>query len=516
MKADALPDRRPAVVCWCGVFLLRGPVVVKVAILIAVESFADGQIVQAAYAEADVLRLAAVLDWQGFAAADRVVLLSQDATKQGIESRVRRVLKGIEPEDELLVYYVGNGFSQLDESYLMCQDTDPRHLAETSLPLAWLIDRFRESDCRKLTLLLDVRQSGEAAVGDENAPCGSIGYRQLEQFFSEADRGVCLAACLSGETSYVSNTLKQGIWAFYLAEAFEGTIAAAFNSEGCLSADALQRYLQREVLRTLAVTYASRKEQTPWLVGAATDSHEFAVSLKPLERRERNGRPQNPAENTTLFVERSQGIRTFSAFKKGYRLPDRVSHAAEAFVAKIAGDDIASDVQRVFAALKQAFRFKRADLQVSSVGDGTATIVTPLFNYSIVAALDPADPSQVTIRRSVDAIKDAKAVLSEKFATVFPNVFDTLQFEPPQRLDLAEIIDRLEEQDDPRISLDYDPGLTWCNVNLAGLDGVIRMTERSIAIVHAKPQPPRNLLQSFFALQQRLFGEGDWRRISRG
>ncbi|MCA9165655.1 MAG: hypothetical protein KDA62_21860, partial [Planctomycetales bacterium] len=311
-----------------------------------------------------------------------------------------------------------------------------------------------------------------------------------------------------------SGALKHGIWTHHVIEALAGRAPTALVKGVHLTSSSLQNYLKREVPRTLTKTFATKKVQTPWMAGASDGEFRIADLTDVLAKRKAAANPHaGQIKNVTLLTQRTKGVRSLSGFKKNHKEPDRVSSATEAFVARISSEGITEDINGVFAQLKSAFRFRRADMHLTNHGDGTATIITPFFNYSITVQLDPEDTSQVIFRRTVEAIKEPDQVFSDEFAKVFDGVFDTVEFDTPGFVDLPALIDRIEELDDDRISIDYDPEVTHCTLHIDGVVGSITVTSGSLSIIHTKPQSPKNLLQSFFGIQRVLFDQHDVRLI---
>lgn len=222
----------------------------------------------------------------------------------------------------------------------------------------------------------------------------------------------------------------------------------------------------------------------------------------------------DPTRNVTLLVERTERIRDLSGYQKHFKLPQRAGSGADAFVAEIASGEITRDIEEVFRGLKAAFSFKRRDTQVANPGDGTATISTPYFSYSIRVTVDPTNPAQVIWRRTIEAIANSDSILSDPFLEVFGNRFNRLEFDMPGSIQLEDLIDRLEDMEDERISLDYDPEITYCRLKIRGLSAEVTITTDTLTILHQSPVAPQTLLQSFLAIQEALFHSSEARRIS--
>lgn len=478
--------------------------IVKLAILIAVEQYADSRIKRVRYAESDAGALAVALESHGFEDADRVVLLSDQATLKLIKSRVKRAMKDLQHGDELYVYYVGHGFAKKNANYLTCHDTDPENLTGTSIKLAWLVDQFQKSACQKIAFFIDSSDKGLLTTDDLQARYTALNDAELEDFFAASLHGVCFKSCRSGETSHANSKLRHGVWAYHLIEALRGNAPRALVKQKELTSDSLQNYLQQAVPGTLRTLYATKRVQAPWCAGAAEQAFLLADMTDVLAQRKANAKPSNGSvRNVTLLARKTMRVRNMAGFRRSnHTVPTQNNNAAEAFVAKIAQEEIDEDIKAVFQNLREVFRFKRTGMNVSNHGDGTATIITPYFNYSIAVHLDDEDPSMVVWLRTVDAIKEPDQIFSEPFAQLFDHVFNTVVFEMPERAELTELIDYIEDLDDDRITIDYDPEVTYCSLSIDGIAGKITVTPSELSIVHKKPASPRSLLQSLFEIQQ--------------
>jgi len=208
--------------------------------------------------------------------------------------------------------------------------------------------------------------------------------------------------------------------------------------------------------------------------------------------------------NVALVGQRILRVRNLAGFKVSHRVPAEVNDRTEAFVAEIAAAQIDADLDRIHDDLRARFRFKRADLTVSPPSAGGGSITTPYFEYSVAVSLNPRDPSQVIWRRQVSEIREPRRVLAAPFAAVFGTLFNTIELAPPRPIDLTALIDRIEELDSRHISLAYDKDATWCRVSLAGIDGEVEITARTLALVQRQPKSPGHLLQSFLDFQTAL------------
>lgn len=198
-------------------------------------------------------------------------------------------------------------------------------------------------------------------------------------------------------------------------------------------------------------------------------------------------------------------VRNLPGFKKtNHRVPDEVTARTQMFVGKLGGDRVRLDLDQVFDSLRTAFRFKRTELKAIEADEGAGSITTPFFRYTSCVYQNPSDASEAILQRDVSEITAPDQLLTDNFAAVFGEVFDTVEFVPTSEIDLEVLIDRIEEIDDPRVSLAYDRQLSSCEIVIKGTKAKIQVTANAFRIIHPEPQAPRILVESLFTVQNTL------------
>jgi len=195
-------------------------------------------------------------------------------------------------------------------------------------------------------------------------------------------------------------------------------------------------------------------------------------------------------------------VKDLSGWKKSYSVPDAASSRDQAFIASTSANELKQDIDAVYDALRQAFGFKRRELSVAEPADGTGSIVSPLFSYSISVSLNAANSTEVIWTRTVDSISEPRVVATEAFAQVFDGVFRTLQFALPGRVDVEDCIDAIEDAEIADLSIDYDREATYCELRFAEASGAIRITATTLAISEKGPAKISALLYSLKAMQE--------------
>ncbi|HTN77194.1 MAG TPA: caspase family protein [Pirellulaceae bacterium] len=477
-------------------------------IFIALENYADSkQITDIKYSATDARALATILEQHGCDASHRELLINSEATKTSIESAIRTTLKQLTKDDTLYLFYAGHGYSQSGESFITCYDTRLADLEPTSIPLSWLLQQLKKAKCQRVVIFLDACHGALSEHLDPLDNYAAWDDAELREYFDSAKQSVCLTPCGTDERSHSSSQLKHGIWTHHLLQAFAGKSPAALQGSQ-LTAKSLQSYLTSEVPATLR-TSAPLGVQTPRMFGAAHEKIVLADLAELLAQRK--GSQQLSAEqvkDSILMAESINSVKRSPGFakSKGHFIPEQHNSRAQLFINELASADIKEDVERIRAALKQAFRFTRVQLSVKNLGEGAATITTPFFNYNVSVEQDPDDPGSILWRRSVDGIIDPEKVLSKAFEQVFAELFDTVALSLRDKVDLDQLIDDIEAIDSDEIAVDYDEdeAITACVVRIKGHSLSIKITPRSFSVVHPKAAAPKRLLQSLFEVQRTM------------
>lgn len=209
--------------------------------------------------------------------------------------------------------------------------------------------------------------------------------------------------------------------------------------------------------------------------------------------------------NLALVSEQRGRIRDLAGFRRSHRLPDEFSERAQAFVRRIAAEDIGDDLDQRFSDFRRQLGLKRVDMEVSEPHDGSGTITTPQFQYQVSVALCEDDLNSVVWRRRVCDFAAPDPVLSSDFAAAFGTVFDTVEFTPVDPIDVESFIDWIEDQSDSHLEPDYDRTGTWCRLLAAQQQTASMLVEHhQVSLQSLSPCSPERLLRSFLAFQKLL------------
>lgn len=211
--------------------------------------------------------------------------------------------------------------------------------------------------------------------------------------------------------------------------------------------------------------------------------------------------------NVALVSEQRSLVRSLSGFrKKNHKVPDECNDRTQAFIQKIAAEEIGADLDIRFAEFRKHFGFKRVDLNVSDPDNGVGTIATPWFDYRITVTQADDDPTEAVWRRQVTEFRETKALLSSEFATTFGKLFNAVEFEPPAPIDMEAFIDNIEDRSDSDLNIEFDRTTTWCDLTTPKIPGTLSVETDRIALTTMQPELPARLLEAFFGFQEHLTG----------
>ncbi len=475
----------------------------RAALLIAVETFFEaGPVVP--YAAADCAELFRALPAAGYTPERCALLAGHRTTKGVIEATLKRLPKFAGDADSLLVLVVSRGFSAKGRGYVACADTIAPDPTETALAVADLFAAVSRVKAKEVTVLFD---TDPLALAEGKGIRPGLDEAELAALFAASPKCVGLSACAAGERSFESGQLRHGIWRMHLIEAFAGKVRAGVKKDGTLTAAALHAFLADAVPRTLRRAYETPQEQTPTVYGEANG--EAAVAdlgglLGP------GGDLLDPArlKRVAFRADTPGRVKDLAGYRKSHALPERANDWARKYVNRAAAADIKADLDNTFDMVREAFGYKRKDLDVSAERDGVGFIRTPDFEYTVAVEVNAAEPADVVWRREVGRLSGPAFVRSAGFRDVFGPRFNKLVFEFAVPVDVAEFVDRIEDAppEGVRVSVASDSGAAV--VALAGFAGRVSVTREAVTI-EGPTGSPASLLEQFLAFLRKFEALGE-------
>ncbi len=474
----------------------------RAALLIAVETFFEAG-PPVPYAAADCAELHRALPAAGYNPAKCVLLAGHRTTKAVVESHLRRLPKLIGKADSLLVLVVTRGFTFKLGGYLACADTFAADPAGTAVSVHELVEALRKAKCPETTVLLDV---DPLPAADGGMTPGLVNGELEHDFNIEYGFAGLLAAEPDGR-SFESGQLRHGIWRHHLIEMFTGKVRTGVGKDGRLTAAALHEYLADTVPRTLRRTHDAPEEQTPVLLGEA---HAEAVVADLGALLGPGGELLDPGRmKRVVFRAETPGrVKDLAGYRKTHSVPDRANEWARKYVARVAAADIKADLDNTFDMVREQWGYKRKDLDVSAERDGMGYIRTPDFEYTVAVRVNPDDPAEVVWRREVGRLSGPEFVRSDGFKAVFAGTFDRLVFEFAAPVDVAEFVDRIEDDPPEGVKVGVASDANEAEVALAGFAGKVTVTPQAV-VIQGRPGSSASLLEQFLAFLRKFAGLGE-------
>ena len=189
------------------------------ALLIGVKEYQDARFNPVKYAAKDVQAVAELLQSNGY---EHVELLhsggGERPTIEIIDAALNRLLRGVDSQTFLLLYFAGHGLTHNGQAYLLPENQHNNNYDRFALSVSELQDRLQHSGARAAVLVLDACHAG-AILGARAAPVDLVA-KTIEQ----AQGITLLSATDQDSLAYEDDDLEHGIFTYYLLQALRGEV----------------------------------------------------------------------------------------------------------------------------------------------------------------------------------------------------------------------------------------------------------------------------------------------------
>ena len=212
------------------------------------------------------------------------------------------------------------------------------------------------------------------------------------------------------------------------------------------------------------------------------------------------------AEDPRSFISQVSLVgRSDGAFKalrgfdrKRHTEPDVVNQATSSFLAKLCAPELAELAEGFFQNARAALTYKRKE---------------------IVYALDPVDPTSITITRTLHSIKNGDLLRVAEFDALFAGQFTAIAFALKKGVRVEAVIVAVEalaaaEDEavntggggDPeaagRLRVDYPSDCSRCTLTVAGVGAAVVCDGATLEMRFEKAGSPRELVEAFAAVRK--------------
>jgi len=228
-----------------------------------------------------------------------------------------------------------------------------------------------------------------------------------------------------------------------------------------------------------------------------------------------------PADDPRTFISQVSLVgRSEAAFKglrgfdrKRHTEPDAVNQATSSFLAKLCAPELAEVAEAFFQSARSALTYKRKDIALD-VTSPLAVLSAKDFTLEIAYELDPVDPANVTITRTLHSIKNGDLLRVAEFDALFAGQFTAIAFALKKGVRVEAVIDAVEAlaaaDDDAgntdgggdaeeagRLRVDYPSDCSQCTLTVAGVSAAVVCDGATLEMRFDKAGSPRELVEAF-------------------
>jgi len=204
------------------------------------------------------------------------------------------------------------------------------------------------------------------------------------------------------------------------------------------------------------------------------------------------------------FVGRSGGlVKSLRSFRKSHHtVPDAVSAATSAFLAKLCADELAEEAERFFKNARATFGYKRKEITLD-VTSPNAVLAAKDFTFELTYALDETDAASYVLTRSLHGLCSGDFAATNECETVFAQQFSELVFVLTKGAPVEGVIDAVEAlEGDDALTVEYPSDYSDCNLVVAGVSATVRFDGSELAMVFPRSGSPRELLEAFLVVRE--------------
>lgn len=204
------------------------------------------------------------------------------------------------------------------------------------------------------------------------------------------------------------------------------------------------------------------------------------------------------------FIQRSGGaVKTLRGFKKSHHtLPDAANATTNAFLGKICADELSSEAEALFQAVRTGLGYKRTQLALS-VASPTAILTAKDFAVEFLYVLEESEPSRYAVTTTLRALRNLELARTEEFTAIFAGRFTEISFALNRGAQVEAVIDTIEGVGAASgLAVSYPSDWRECEITVEGVDATVRCTAEALQIIFPRGGAPRDLIEGFTAVRE--------------
>lgn len=468
-----------------------------IGIIISIEEYHNNdKLKQVLFAHNDSEKLKSTLEKLGVLPENLDLLQDNYATKTAIETKILKLAKTADANNVILIYFAGHGLFENGTNYLTSVETDMSAISSTSISIDHLLSTLEKSTAKKIIVFLDCCHSGISFSQTERSPQSGFSSEDLKYHYKDSEHLITFASCKDNEKSQSDTHTKHGVWSYYLLEALNGN-ASEIYEHGILFSDKLQEYLHYNTFRRVKEITPEKKNQNPMKFGKESSGRFIVADVNPiLELRPIPIQPEKVKfEKSTIMSFYDFSVKKLPGFKAGHKLPKEKDNYHEQWIKKISYDLIKEKVDEMTNKCRAKLTLKRKDLLNSIIENGYGELSTIYFDYTINVKQSKDDPSKCVLIQRIENFKNSEILYSDEFNEVFDSIFNIIEFHTSDKIDVEQIIDKVENLESDSIEVEYSMDNTSkCKIDIDGFYGQIDITENSISFNSYGMRQPKELM----------------------
>jgi hypothetical protein len=211
----------------------------------------------------------------------------------------------------------------------------------------------------------------------------------------------------------------------------------------------------------------------------------------------------SPYVSRIEFIGRSSGaVKNLSGFRKQHHtVPDSVSPATLAFVAKLSARELAEEGESMFQRSRALFGYKRSDIALE-LASGSALLTTPDFHYLVSYAHDEADPASFTAGRTLLNLRSAEFLQRVELDELFAGRFSIISFALAGSVRVEAVVDAIEGlKENGGLAVHYPSDCRHCVVSVEGVAAEVVCDGARVEMRFPRHGSPRELAREFLVVR---------------
>ncbi|EMK01224.1 caspase family protein [Leptospira sp. B5-022] len=405
-------------------------------------------------------------------------LIGNNATLRTIQRAIKQISSKIEDSDRFIFFYAGHGTNFSGVPHLSAYDSDDEEESWISL---YTIFEEINSKCKRSLYFVDACES-TLALGARKTKIDKFKLDQLIERTSESEYCCVFSATSHKGVADIIPDEKHGIFSHYLLKAFTGKVSEVIREGKYITNNSLKDYLSDSVKKYCKTNPNSMHLQTPFGWGKDQGEiiiHEFNSNNGPIAYSEISEKDSN---RIAFIAKKEIKIRDLSGFKKGiHSIPKFYTASVERFINSISKTEIHENVEQVAQSLKNLFDLRNKDFKVDiDNGGGSGRFECPYCFYDCYIEIDEDNLDALILTMRLQPIDLSKIYeVADELDDSFPHWFDFLMYDLPKRIDIEDLIDKIEDSPKlkEKLNLTYPSDNSYLTIYMK--DGEREITIRS-------------------------------------